>query len=81
MVAGLSPYHLLRVFRLELGLSPHSYQIQRRIGIAKTLLAQGERIAQVAACTGFTDQSHLGRHFKRLVGVTPGQFAQSATSS
>ena len=39
------------------------------------MLAKGILISQVASDTGFTDQSHLHRHFKRLVGVTPGQYA------
>lgn len=78
---GLSPYHLLRVFRRELGLSPHAYQIQLRVTRAKLLLARGEAVAEVAVRVGFCDQSHLGFHFKRLVGVTPGQFSRSARSS
>ncbi len=73
-VANLSPFHLLRVFRAELGLPPHAYLTQQRVARAKTLLALGMPIAQVAFETGFVDQSHLTRHFKRLVGVTPGQY-------
>ncbi len=73
-VAGLSPYHLVRVFRAETGLPPHTYLTQVRIRRAKTHLQAGEPIAAVAAATGFSDQSHLTRRFKRIVGVTPGQF-------
>jgi AraC-like DNA-binding protein len=73
-VANLSPFHLLRVFRAELGLPPHAYLTQQRIAHAKTLLALGMPIAEVAFETGFVDQSHLTRHFKRLVGVTPGHY-------
>ena len=72
----LSPWYLLRTFRRETGLTPHAYQLQKRIGSAKVLLAQGETPAQVAFQVGFYDQSHLGKHFKRFVGVTPAQFAR-----
>ncbi len=73
-VANLSPFHFLRVFRAEIGLPPHGYLTQVRIEHAKTLLSLGVPIPQVAYETGFVDQSHLTRHFKRLVGVTPGQY-------
>jgi AraC-like DNA-binding protein len=73
-VADLSPFHLLRVFRDELGLPPHAYLTQQRVAHAKTLLARGMPISQVAFEAGFVDQSHLTRHFKRQVGVTPGQY-------
>jgi AraC-like DNA-binding protein len=73
-VAGLSPFHLARVFRQEIGLPPHLYQVQVRIAQAKHLLARGWRVAQVATETGFYDQSHFGGHFKRLVGVTPARY-------
>ncbi len=71
---NFSPFHLVRVFRNEIGLPPHAYLTQVRVGHAKRLLAAGVPIAQVAAETGFADQSHLARHFKHLAGVTPGQY-------
>ncbi|MBD3883744.1 AraC family transcriptional regulator [Phormidium tenue FACHB-886] len=74
-LANLKPLRLLRVFQRQMGLPPHVYLVQLRVAQAKALLAQGQPIAQVAFDTGFTDQSHLNRHFKRLVGVTPGQYA------
>jgi AraC-like DNA-binding protein len=73
-VADLSPFHLLRVFRAALGLPPHAYLTQMRVARAKTLLSLGMPISQVAFEAGFVDQSHLSRHFKRFVGVTPGQY-------
>ena len=73
-VAGVSPFHLSRVFRRETGLSPHAYQIVVRARHAKTLLGQGLPIAQVAVAAGFFDQAHLTRHFKRIYGVTPGRY-------
>jgi AraC-like DNA-binding protein len=76
-IAGLSPYHLVRVFRAETGLPPHAYLTQVRIPRAKAHLQAGEPIVSVAAATGFSDQSHFTRRFKRIVGVTPGQFVLS----
>ncbi|MBD2099646.1 AraC family transcriptional regulator [Leptolyngbya sp. FACHB-261] len=70
----LKPLRLLRVFRQEVGLPPHAYLTQVRVLRAKALLALNWPIAQVALATGFTDQSHLNRHFKRLVGTTPRQY-------
>lgn len=75
-LAGLNSFHLLRAFRQEYGLPPHAYCTQLRVTRAKDLLAQGESIAQVAFETGFVDQSHLNRHFKRRLGLTPGQYQQ-----
>ena len=74
---NLSPFHLLRVFRDTVGLPPHNYLTQVRITRAKQLLLTSMSPAQVALTVGFTDQSHLTRHFKRIMGVTPGQYARS----
>lgn len=73
-VAGLSPFYLTRVFRAQVGMPPHAYQLAVRIGRARKLLAQGCRPAQVAAETGFADQAHLSRHFRRFVGTPPGHY-------
>ncbi|MES1022000.1 AraC family transcriptional regulator [Gloeocapsa sp. BRSZ] len=73
-VANLSPFYLIRTFRKCTGLPPYEYLTQIRIARAKILLAQGCAISQVANNTGFADQSHLTRHFKRVIGVTPGQY-------
>jgi AraC-like DNA-binding protein/quercetin dioxygenase-like cupin family protein len=75
-LANLSPYHLARVFRDEIGMPPHAYQTQARLGRARSLLLRGWPPARVAQETGFADQSHLTRRFKRLVGVTPGRYAR-----
>ena len=69
-----SPYHLLRTFRSTVGLTPHAYLTQVRVEAAKRLLRAGHTIANVAAETGFSDQSHFTRHFKRLTGVTPARY-------
>ncbi|HCE3203636.1 TPA: AraC family transcriptional regulator [Vibrio parahaemolyticus] len=73
-LAGLSPFHLLREFQKQFGFPPHAYQIQQRLRMAKKLLKQGQRISDVALECGFHDQSHLHRHFKKAMGVTPGQY-------
>ncbi|MGF1514736.1 MAG: helix-turn-helix domain-containing protein [Elainellaceae cyanobacterium] len=79
-VANLSVYHFSRAFRKETGVPPHTYQIQLRIARARALLLGGKSIGEVALETGFTSQSHLGMHFKRLLGVTPGQYVKTAKS-
>lgn len=73
-LAGRSPFYLARLFQRHVGLPPHSYQITRRVQFAKGLIRQGESLADVATTAGFTDQSHLTRHFKKVLGVTPGRF-------
>lgn len=70
----LSPFHLVRLFRLEVGLPPHLYLTQVRVERAKRLLAVGLPIATVAQEVGFAHQSHLTHQFKRIVGVPPGQY-------
>ncbi|MGF1516658.1 MAG: AraC family ligand binding domain-containing protein [Nodosilinea sp.] len=75
-IAHLSPFYFLRVFRQQVGLPPHGYLNQVRLRQAKRLLGQGGAIATVAHLTGFADQSHLTRQFKRTWGVTPGQYQQ-----
>ena len=76
-LAGLSPFYLCRIFRSEVGLAPHAYQTQARVRRAKELLREELSVAQAAAEAGFFDQAHLTRHFKRIVGVTPGQYVRS----
>lgn len=73
-IANLSSFHLLRTFRKQVGLPPHEYLNQIRFRQAKKLLQQGYSISDVAHRTGFADQSHLTRQFKRMIGVTPGQY-------
>ena len=79
-ISGLGSYHLIRVFRAETGLTPHAYFEQVRVHRARALLQRGASIADVAAALGFTDQSHLNRHFKRLTGVTPGVYRSAVLS-
>lgn len=76
-IARLSPFHFHRVFSEHFGMPPHAFQTQLRVLHAQTLLRQGWPIPQVASQTGFADQSHLNRHFKRVTGLTPGQYRQN----
>ena len=76
-LANLSPFHLSRLFSKLVGLPPHLYLTQVRVLRAKKLLSQGLSIAQVAQDVGFSHQSHLNRHFKKIVGVTPKQYQNS----
>ena len=73
-IAHLSPFHLLRSFRDQLGLPPHAYQIQIRIMHAKQMLRLGLPCIDTAMAVGFADQSHFTKHFKRIVGVPPGLY-------
>ena len=78
-LVNLSPFHLLRVFRNAVGLPPHAYLLQVRVEQAKKLLRTEVSLADGAAQIGFADQSHLTRQFKRIVGVTPGQYRTTLT--
>ena len=72
---GLSPYHLARLFKKQMGVAPHRYWLQSRIEQARRLLSRGWKLADTAAHLGFVDQSHFTRQFKALVGVTPRSYA------
>lgn len=74
VVAGLSAYRLAHSFKRSVGFAPHEYLTCRRIERAKLLLRSGSAPADVALAVGFCDQSHLTRHFRHRVGVTPGQY-------
>jgi AraC-like DNA-binding protein len=75
-ITRMSPYYLNRVFCLQIGMPPHAFQTQVRVLKAKKLLREGCAVSAVASATGFADQSHLTRHFKQLVGVTPGIYSK-----
>jgi AraC-like DNA-binding protein/mannose-6-phosphate isomerase-like protein (cupin superfamily) len=73
-IAGLSKYHMLRLFTKEKGISPYSYLETIRIDHAKMLLQQGVSPINVAMETGFADQSHFCNFFKKFIGLTPAQY-------
>ncbi|MDU2064681.1 MAG: AraC family transcriptional regulator [Sporomusaceae bacterium] len=78
IISGKSQFHLLREFEREMGIPPHTYQIFIRIQKAKELLLTGQSILAVAFETGFADQSHFNRHFKRILGITPREYVYSS---
>jgi AraC-like DNA-binding protein len=77
-VAGTTRFRLLRRFRAEVGVTPHQFLVSVRVAHARRLLAVGTPIGEVAANTGFADQSHLTRQFGRRLGLTPGRYRQAA---
>ncbi|SHI17718.1 AraC family transcriptional regulator [Streptomyces sp. 3214.6] len=74
------PAHLVRAFSGAYGIAPHQYLTARRVDLARRLLLDGRPPGDVATAAGFYDQAHLTRHFRKLVGVTPGRYAQAPTS-
>lgn len=75
-LAGLSPFHFSRVFARSVGVTPHRYVVQLRLQRAIELLQEGRlSLADIAACTGFADQSHLSRWVRRVHGVSPSGLA------
>jgi AraC-like DNA-binding protein len=74
-VTGLDRFALARHFRAAFATSPHRYLLMRRLQRARAMIGMGEGLAEVAVATGFADQSHLSRHFKKAYGMTPGQWA------
>lgn len=76
-VAHLSQHHFARLFRQSMGMTPHQYLIHCRVERARALLRGGTHsVGHVAQAVGFADQSHLTRHFRRLVGTTPARYAK-----
>ncbi len=75
--AGLSRFHLIRAFQRRYGLTPFAYQRNLRIERARAVLRAGLSLADAAANAGFSDQSHLGRSFRAVMGSTPGEYRAS----
>ena len=81
-IAGIGTFRLLRAFRKVHGVPPHRYQLAMRIERAKRLIQdQAGPLAAIAFETGFADQSHLTRNFKRWAGVTPLAYARAVARS
>ena len=72
--SGLPKARFLRAFKRLVGVPPHAYQVHLRVDHARRLLASGAGISDAALATGFVDQSHFHRHFRRLHGLTPAQY-------
>jgi AraC family transcriptional regulator len=81
-VAGFGLSHFKALFRRSAGLPLHQYVIRRRVERARQLLARGDRpISLVALEAGFTHQSHMARHLRRLLGVAPSELARRGRST
>jgi AraC family transcriptional regulator len=77
-VVGASEYHFLRQFRRRFGCTPHAYVIARRVDFARRLLGRNDlSLAEIAAMSGFADQSHMTRLFQRVLGTTPAALRRS----
>jgi AraC family transcriptional regulator len=77
-VAGVSRFHFLRLFKNSLGITPHRFIMDQRLAAARKLLADtDQRLADIAASTGFSSQSHLCTTMRRRLGVTPKQWRRS----
>ena len=74
---GADPFYLIRAFARELGVTPHAYQVLLKVARARALLRAGRSLRDTVVDSGFADQSHLSRHFRRVVGTTPGRYARS----
>ncbi len=72
----LSPYYFLRVFRAEVGMPPYAYLESVRISHAQKLIETGKSLVETAMEVGFSSQSHMTNSFKKIIGVTPGQYAK-----
>ena len=76
-VCGVSPFHLIRIFRRAVGVTPIAYLIQLRVLRAQKMLSEGSPIVDAAYSCGFSDQSHLTRTFRDVIGVPPGRYLRS----
>jgi len=74
---GLSRFQVPRGFTRATGLTPHAYHVQRRIQLARRLIAGGIPLAEAALGSGFADQSHMTRVFVRSYGVSPRAYADA----
>lgn len=74
--ADLRTFHLVHSFTRAFGISPYAYHLNRRLLKAQRMIESGASLADVAFATGFTDQAHFTRHFRRFLGVTPGLIAK-----
>ncbi|GLX79999.1 AraC family transcriptional regulator [Thalassotalea insulae] len=74
-ISHLSVFYLVKQFQQQFGLTPHAYQLQQKLKRSKQLLKQGHSVVETSMMLGFHDQSHFHRHFKKSLGISPGQFA------
>jgi AraC-like DNA-binding protein len=75
--AGVDKFHLCRAFTKDVGMPPYKFLTHLRIAKARALLRRGVRPSEIAPLTGFCDQSQMHRHFVKIVGFTPGEYARA----
>jgi AraC-like DNA-binding protein len=75
--SGMSRFQVLRGFARKTGMTPHAYLVQRRIDIARRLIAQGMPLVEAAVASGFADQSHMTRVFVGKYGISPRAYADA----
>jgi len=75
-VARISRHRLSRLFRSAYGCPPHQFLLAQRVRLARSLIDVGTSITEAAQRSGFSDQSHLHRHLKRSLGLTPGEYGR-----
>lgn len=79
-IANLSPFQSLRHFKANYGMTPHRYLTNIRLFKAQGLLIEGLALADAAIASGFSDQAHLTRWYKRIYGITPGKYATACNN-
>jgi AraC-like DNA-binding protein len=72
-----SRFRIVRLFSAAFGAPPHAFQVAQRVVDARRLMEQGVAPALAAARVGFSDQSHLHRHFRPRLGLTPREYADA----
>lgn len=74
-LAQLSEYHFCRMFKQSMAQTPQAYLLAVRIEQVKLRVCNGQvSMADIALQCGFANQSHMGRYFKKLVGISPRQY-------
>ncbi len=80
-LAGVSSYHLAHAFTKHVGLSPLAFHVRARLMRSRKSIAQGRSLAETSLSLSFSDQSHFGRQFRRVYGMTPGEYKRSLVSA
>jgi AraC-like DNA-binding protein len=75
----ITPFHLIRIFKKELNLTPYQYILNQKINLAKELLSKDMTISEIALSVGFNDQSHLYKYFKQIFSISPREYQDSLT--
>lgn len=79
-LAGVSRYHFAHAFAKHIGLSPLAFHTRARLMRARRLISQGWSLADTSLSLSFSDQSHFGRQFRKVYGMTPGEYQQNVTT-